>query len=555
MKKKTVVISILGTVLDAGGGARRWSRWRPTVSICQQQELLVDRLELLHQPRFDRLAAQVEADIEQVSPETVLRSIHIDFEDPWDFEQVFAALLDFSRSYEFRPEEERYLVHITTGTHVAQICLFLLTESRHLPAKLLQTSPPTKEQKLQGSSGTYQIIDLDLSRYDQLATRFQQEQREGLSFLKSGIDTQNRAFNELIERIERVVIVSRDPILITGPTGAGKSLLARRIYALRRSRRQVTGELVEVNCATLRGDGAMSALFGHAKGAFTGAVSERAGLLRQADGGVLFLDEIGELGDDEQAMLLRAIEEGTFFPMGSDREVSSDFQLIAGTNRDLHQWVREGRFREDLLARINLWTFRLPALAERPEDIEPNLRYELDRASERLQKKVTINREARDRFLTFAVGPEGRWRGNFRDFSAAVIRMATLAPGGRIDVPSVDEELARLRDDWHAASDPRPEDPSAPAGSALAARAEDVALLRGVLGAEATSELDLFDLVQLAEVVRVCQRSETLSKAGRRLFNRSRERRRSTNDADRLRKYLARFDLDYQALRDAQSST
>ena len=104
----------------------------------------------------------------------------------------------------------------------------------------------------------------------------------------------------------------------------------------------------------------MSALFGHEKGAFTGATTAREGLLRAAHEGMLFLDEIGELGCDEQAMLLRAIEEKKFLPVGADKEASSDFQLIAGTNRELTRAVEEGRFREDLLARINLWTFCLP---------------------------------------------------------------------------------------------------------------------------------------------------------------------------------------------------
>ena len=121
----------------------------------------------------------------------------------------------------------------------------------------------------------------------------------------------------MIEQIERVAIASRAPLLLTGPTGAGKSQLARRIFELKKARRQVAGEFVEVNCATLRGDGAMSALFGHVTGAFTGAVEDRPGLLRTADGGVLFLDEIGELGLDEQAMLLRALEEKTFLPVGA----------------------------------------------------------------------------------------------------------------------------------------------------------------------------------------------------------------------------------------------
>src|SRR4029077_20611819 len=134
-----------------------------------------------------------------------------------------------------------------------------------------------------------------------------------------------------------------------------------------RQRAGLSGRFVEVNCATLRGDQAMSALFGHKRGAFTGAQTDRAGLLKEADQGLIFLDEIGELGADEQAMLLRALEDKTFLPLGADRELGSDFQLIAGTNCDLAAFVRSGQFREDLLARINLWTFQLPGLAQRPE--------------------------------------------------------------------------------------------------------------------------------------------------------------------------------------------
>ena len=207
--------------------------------------------------------------------------------------------------------------------------------------------------------------------------------------------TQNAAFNRSIAEIEQVAIASRAPILLMGPTGAGKSQLARRIYELKHMRRQITGPLVEINCATLRGSMAMSTLFGHIRGAFTGAAGERPGLLRAANGGVLFLDEIGELGLDEQAMLLRALEEKRFLPVGSDREVESDFQLIAGTNRTLPTAVRVGQFREDLLARINLWTFRLPGLAKRREDIEPNLDYELARWAGETGTQIRFNREAR----------------------------------------------------------------------------------------------------------------------------------------------------------------
>ncbi|RKH08028.1 AAA family ATPase [Corallococcus sp. CA053C] len=526
--RRTVVIGMLGTTLDTGTTAQRWTRWRPTVALCQQEDLVVHRLELLHPPRVTSLAQVIQEDIAQVSPETQVRLTSLDIRDPWNLEETYGALLDHVRAHPFHPEEEDYLVHITTGTHIAQICMFLLVESRLIPGRLVQTSPGNAGSR--SASGTHTLIDLDLSNYDTLAARFRQQQREGLSFLKSGIDTHNAAFNRLIERIEQVAVQSRAPLLLTGPTGAGKSQLAKRIYALKKSRNQVVGPFVDLNCATLRGDGAMSTLFGHVKGSFTGAVGDRPGLMRQANGGVLFLDEIGELGADEQAMLLRALEDKRFLPVGADKEAESDFQLIAGTNRDLQLDVERGRFREDLLARINLWTFRLPALRERPEDIAPNLQFELDQASQALGTRVTMSKEAQEHFLRFATSPEARWNGNFRDLNAAVLRMSTLAAGGRMTREVVDEELERLRAQWR------------PAGAAASGH-DDV--LAEVLGAARAAELDRFDRVQLADVVGVCRSARSLSDAGRTLFAQSRAQKKSVNDADRLRKYLARFGLGW----------
>lgn len=529
MAKRRVAFGLVGSTLDAGKGGKRWARWRPTVALATQPDLPLDRLELIHQPHSAELAERLVADLAEVAPKTEVRLHGVPFADAWDFEEVFASLHAFARSYRFAPSAEDYLVHITTGTHVAQICLFLLTEARYFPARLIQTSPGPRASE--DTTGTHRIIDLDLSRYDRLARRFEQEQLEARDFLKQGIDTRNAKFNRLIEHIEKVAIATRDPILLMGPTGAGKSQLARRMHELKVRRGLLEGPLVAVNCATLRGETAMSALFGHVKGAFTGAASARGGMLRAADGGVLFLDEIGELGHDEQAMLLRALELKRFFPVGGDVEVESDFSLFAGTNRDLRAAAREGRFREDLLARIDLWTFELPGLAERSEDMEPNLDFELDRASARLGRHVSMNREARKRFLAFATGPEGVWRASFRDLNAAVVRMATLAPGGRIDLAGVEEELERLRRSWAEA-------PSRGTGQRVVE----------ALGEDAASALDRFDRVQLEDVLEVCARSHTLSDAGRALFSESRKRKKSSNDADRLRKYLARFDLSFEAL-------
>lgn len=522
---KQVVFGIVGSRLDRPMSEDRWASWRPSVAICQHEDLLIDRLELLCESSLQKLANELIADIATVSPETEVCLHTIDFSDAWDLEEVYGTLHSFARAYPFQPDRESYLVNITTGTHVQQICLYLLAESRHIPAKLLQASPPRRKQ--QSTAGSYRVIDLDLSCYDNLAARFALEQQESLSFLKSGIETRNARFNQLIERIERVAIQSLAPLLITGPTGAGKSQLARRVYELKQQRRQLTGAFVEVNCATLRGDQAMSALFGHTKGAFTGATVHREGLLRAAHEGLLFLDEIGELGLDEQAMLLRATEEKRFLPVGADREVTSSFQLIAGTNRDLQREVRAGNFREDLLARINLWTFCLPGLAERREDISPNLDYELMQFSARTGQVIRMNKEAREAFLRFAESEGATWNANFRDLNAAVTRMATLAAGGRITIDLVAEEIERLRLSW---------------ASSFAGQDRD-GLPEGVDPAT----LDRFDLAQLREVIGVCRQSKTISAAGRKLFAVSRQAKVKPNDADRLRKYLARFGLDWES--------
>ena len=537
--KTRVAISFLGQNLDKPPRKTdRWSRWRPNVSLCGAPDFPVGRLELLIDKHSQALADQVARDITRVSPETVVRPHVLSIRDPWDFQEVYEALHDFCSGYQFDPDTEEYFAHMTTGTHVAQICLYLLTEAHYLPGKLIQTAPSRdKRGQLRGGNkawvGTRQVIDLDLSKYDRLATRFASEQAEARDFLRSGIATRNRAFNELIDEVEVVALRSKAPILLTGPTGAGKSQLASRIYELRQQRAGLEGEFVEINCATLRGDTATSTLFGHKKGAFTGAQNNRPGLLREAHKGLLFLDEIGELGLDEQAMLLRALEDGTFIPVGSDTPAKSRFQLIAGTNRDLAAEAAEGRFRDDLLARINLWTFELPALSERREDIAPNLDYELQRFAETEGRAASFNKEAREAFLRFAEAPDTPWSGNFRDLNAAVTRMATLAPRGRIRSEDVALEKGRLQKAWQR---PQPDE----LGIGID--------LEEYFDAEVLAEIDPFDRVQIGYVIGVCKQSKSLSEAGRKAFSQSRKKKARPNDSDRLRKFLAKWNLEFASL-------
>ena len=294
--RKKVVIGFLGTSKDAGLTDERWEKWRPSVSLCAHESFPVDHLELiLFDDRHLDTLHQVTADIAEISPKTLVASHQLSVQDPWDMVEVCGALLDFSRNFKFRDDCD-YYVHWTTGTHQAQACLFMLTESRHFPAKLVDTLRVTDVDEFW--RGRLSFIDLNLSAYDPLAARFKQYALDSEDILKDGIKTKNPAFNRVITKIEQVCLRSDRPVLLTGPTGAGKSKLASQIYKLKTMRHRISGPFVEVNCATLRGDNAMSTLFGHKRGAFTGAASDRSGLLKSADKGLLFLDEIGTLNLD-----------------------------------------------------------------------------------------------------------------------------------------------------------------------------------------------------------------------------------------------------------------
>tara|TARA_Y100001968_G_C19388378_1_gene734152 strand:+ start:76 stop:1674 length:1599 start_codon:yes stop_codon:yes gene_type:complete len=528
--KRTVVVSLIGTQLDyVGKRVDRWGKWRPNVSLCSQDDLIVSQLHMLHDNHSTRLANNVAVDIESVSPETNVVLHNVNFNDPWDFEEVYSKLYDWCHQQVFDTDHNDYLFHITTGTHVVQICSFLLTESGHFPGRLIQTSPDRSNKNK--AIGKTQIIDLDLSKYDQLATRFDREHLEGKEFLKGGIQTKNTAFNRLITQIEKVAIRSSDPMLLTGPTGAGKSQLATRVFQLKKKRAMLKGDFVSVNCATLKGENAMAALFGHTKGAFTGAQKERSGYLMTANKGMLFLDEIGELGLEEQAMLLHAIENKTFHPVGSDQTVSSDFQLIAGTNKNLKSEVENGRFREDLLARINLWTYELPALKDRWEDIPANIDYEVSLYEQKTGQRIQFNKEARDTFEQFATSATAIWSGNFRDLSSAITRLCTLADSSRISVDDVKDEIERLKRAWQSSE-----------------HSTSVSVLPKYISETEIEQMDHFDAHQLNYVLQVCSQHRTMASAGRELFNVSRTKKAQINDSTRLQKYLHKFGLSWSQI-------
>jgi transcriptional regulator with GAF, ATPase, and Fis domain len=227
----------------------------------------------------------------------------------------------------------------------------------------------------------------------------------------------------LLETLAAVDRVARTEatVLILGETGVGKELVARAIHS-RSPRRE--RPLVKVNCGAIAAGLVESELFGHVKGAFTGALQKRVGRFELADSGTIFLDEVGELALDAQVKLLRVLQERELEPVGSSRTVKVDVRVIAATNRDLSRAVREGRFRADLLYRLNVFPVRVPPLRERPQDIPMLIAFFRDALAKRLGKPIDgFARSDMQRLMAYA------WPGNVRELQNVVERAGILAHG------------------------------------------------------------------------------------------------------------------------------
>ncbi|MFO7857732.1 MAG: sigma-54 dependent transcriptional regulator [Ectothiorhodospiraceae bacterium] len=234
----------------------------------------------------------------------------------------------------------------------------------------------------------------------------------------SGIVGQCRAMHEVFDRINRVAPTSTT-VLVLGESGTGKELVARALHD--RSTR-ADGPMITVNCAAIPDTLIEAELFGHEKGAFTGAVGARKGLVESADGGTLFLDEIGELPLAAQARLLRVLQEGEIRRVGASRSLHVDVRLVAATHRDLGRLVAEGGFREDLYFRIHVMEIRLPPLRERREDLPELARHLLDRTCKRLKcPPMQFSKQALERIQQYS------WPGNVRELENAIERAAILS--------------------------------------------------------------------------------------------------------------------------------
>jgi len=228
----------------------------------------------------------------------------------------------------------------------------------------------------------------------------------------------SRVLQDVFKIVGRVAR-SDAPVLVTGESGTGKELVAKAVHEYSPRRQK---DFLAINCGAIPENLLESELFGHEKGAFTGAIAKRAGRFEQADGGTLFLDEIGEMPLSVQVKLLRVLQDGTFSRVGSNETQSADARIVAATNRNLAEEVAAGRFREDLYYRLNVVEVRLPPLRERPEDIPPLAEYFLQRITRKNgMAQVRLSAEA------IQLLQSHRWPGNVRELENTIARACALA--------------------------------------------------------------------------------------------------------------------------------
>jgi transcriptional regulator with GAF, ATPase, and Fis domain len=315
--------------------------------------------------------------------------------------------------------------------------------------------------------------------------------------LREAAEAENRALKSRLQRTDisdsvvgaesglkdvmtRVDQVSRTdaPVLILGETGTGKEVVARSIHT--RSRRHA-GPFLRVNCGAIPSELVDSELFGHERGAFTGALAQRKGWFERADGGTLFLDEIGELTAAAQVRLLRVLQDGSFERVGGQQPLQVDVRLVAATHRDVQELVREGRFRQDLWFRIGVFPIALPALRDRREDVAPLARHFAKQAGLRLHGVPLV--PASDDLARLE---DYAWPGNVRELAAVIERAAILGDGRRLELAAALGAASPARPMAAPASVPPPPSDASAAGSdgpgldAAPASSLDAAMVRAI---------------------------------------------------------------------------
>ncbi len=376
----------------------------------------------------------------------------IELEDPSDYGALFKQLVPVATDIERAFPAPRWDVDVllSAGTPQAQTIWVILVQASMLRARLLQVIPaafvPVPHPR------AIREVSLDIDGFPEIrvlrdeVSRLRAEVRARGSKLIAG----SQGMRDLMGRVVRVA-QSELPVLVLGETGSGKELVAR---ALHDGSQRAGGPFVAENCGALAESVLASELFGHEAHAFTGANARHRGLFEQAHGGTIFLDEVGELPSQVQAMLLRVLEEGVLRRVGGEKSIKVDVRVVAATHRDLGKMVRDGSFREDLFYRLRGATLRVPPLRERVSDIPAMVRAFLVEASVgRRTRSLSVTPDAMRQLAAHA------WPGNVRELRSEVHRWAVFCDQ-QVEVEDLAPEIRGVEGD--ALSPPRGPHPAPP---------------------------------------------------------------------------------------------
>ena len=530
--------------------------WIPSLSLVSGMEQLgknIDHYYLFYQPELgdgqneiqQSGANAIEKAVRRISPKTGIKLVDLgkgnnkafSIGNGHEFEKVYIGLRKYFETFGFDLQQNEYYVNVSTGSTVIRTCLTILAQERIVPADLVQL-PGKSTEKGRVFPPIISNPSTAHDKYREIANEDRKRSEQSQTELKQGIRTRSSLFNRMIEELEHVVLRDcHSPILITGPTGAGKSTIVKKIFAIRKRRNLAYSETYEsINCAVLEGNLVNSELFGHEKGAFTGAIGRKKGVIERASKGILFLDEIGSLPLPTQAKLLTVLDGDPFYRVGGSDETSKvkpDFQLFCGTNEDLLQKVKNGDFRRDLYERISTWQFELPGLVERHEDIEPNIAIELEQFTTEIGSNGNgakqFHGKPLEEFLAYA--KKIPFKGNFRELHRMIWRMATLAQGDEISSADVEAEIARhTKETSIPADDKETEKPTA--------ISEEKDPLKDLVEDGKIEELEKEDplaLLLLREVVRICLKSKNAAAAGRKISSKDKP---PTNPSDVISRFF-----------------
>ena len=380
-----------------------------------------DRVYLFDTPGAQVVSRETKEAVSTNYPEVVVEVLTINLDDPTEYRQILGGLRTHILKIQEDIKKANFFISVASGTPQMHACWVLLAAAGEIPARILHVRPPrfvTKDRPL-ASEIDPTSPEFPLVRFQTNSSSNKDETEPDIESATQhlGIVGDHPAIRQALETAA-MLAPSPSPVLILGETGTGKELFARYIHRLSGRPRDI---FVPVNCAAIPEDLVESLLFGHKKGAFTGAITDQVGKFDTAHKGTLFLDELGELPLPAQAKLLRVLQDGFVESIGQGKAHRVDVRIVGATNRDVRKLVRQGKLREDLYYRLNVGEVTLPPLRERRSDIPKLALSVLDKINQSLRRPKRLSSEALSRLQSH------NWPGNVRDLENVIERSVRLA--------------------------------------------------------------------------------------------------------------------------------